>query len=165
MAHAGTPPVYRAPMRSHRDDIADGAAVRRALREGVCGIGGAVDPAPDDLDEAVALVERAHGERTARRLARFARIPDGAFVWSRDDGGAYRLGRLSGPWRYDGSAAARDADLVQVRDCAWLPVPVPEQDVPAGTLRTFARGGRHLQQTHDPMIGEQTLAVWRAGSR
>jgi hypothetical protein len=36
-----------------------------------------------------------------------------------------------------------------------------EPDVPAGTLRTFARGGRNLQQTHDPGIGEQTLLLWR----
>jgi hypothetical protein len=151
-------------MRSRRDDVDAGAATSRALTLGVCGIGGAVDPEPDDLDDAVALVAHAHDERAARRLARFAAIPAGAFVWAREPDGAYRLGRLTGPWRYDSSAAARAADLVHVRGCDWLPDPVPEQQVPAGTLRTYARGGRSLQQTHDPDIGEHTLAVWNAAT-
>lgn len=157
--------MYRAPMRSRRDDVDPGAATLRALATGVCGIGGAVDPAPDDLDDALTLVARQHDERTARRLARFAGIPDGAFVWALlPPDGSYRLGRLTGPWRYDGSAAARDADLVHVRDCDWLPEPVPGPEVPAGTLRTYARGGRNLQRTHDAGIGEQTVAVWRAAT-
>ena len=50
------PPVYRAPMRSRRDDVGSGAGIVRGLAEGVCGLGGAVDPPPDDLDDAVALV-------------------------------------------------------------------------------------------------------------
>jgi hypothetical protein len=169
MSPGDVPPVYRAPMRSRRDDVDPVAGVRRALALDLCGIGGAVDPGPgnpvpDDLPQVVHLVARAHGEPTARRLARFAAIPAGAYVWTRDRDGAYRLGRLTGPWRYDHSAAAREADLVHVRDCVWLPDPVPEPEVPAGTLRSFARGGRNLQQTHDRGIGEQTLAVWRAAT-
>jgi hypothetical protein len=158
------PPVYRAPMRSRRDDVGSGAGTVRGLAEGVCGLGGAVDPPPDDLDDAVALVARAHDGRTARRLRRFAEVPDGAFVWAREADGAYRLGRLTGPWRYDTSTAAREADLVHVRNCEWLPDPVPEPEVPAGTLRTYARGGRNFQQTHDAGIGAQTLAAWRAAA-
>ena len=137
------------------------AGFRRALALGVCGIGGVVDPPPDDLDDAVPAVAAAHDDRAARRLRRFAAIPAGAFVWARSPDGDYWLGRLTGPWRYDASPAARTADLVHVRDCDWLSAPVPEPDVPAGTVRTYARGGRNLQQTHDAGIGRQTLAVWR----
>jgi hypothetical protein len=158
------PSVYRAPMRSRRDDVTAGAGTLRAFALGVCGIGGAVDPVPDDLDDAVELMARTHDGRTARRLARFAAIPAGSFVWTREVDAAYRLGRLTGPWRYDASPDALDADLVHVRDCDWLPDPVPEPEVPPGTLRSYARGGRNLQQTHDPGIGEQTLAVWNAAT-
>ena len=165
MGPEDVPPVYRAPMRSRHDDVGAAAGTRRALVAGVCGIGGVVEAEPDDLAHAVDLVARAHGERTARRLARFAAIPAGAFVWAclPPDGG-YRLGRLTGPWRYDASPTAREVDLVHVRDCAWLPGPVPERDVPAATLRTYARGGRNLQRTHDAGIGEQTLALWNAAT-
>ncbi len=147
-------------MRSRRDDVPAGAGVRRALAAGVCGIGGAVDPPPADLDEAVLAVAAAHDDRAARRLRRFAAIPAGAFVWARSPDGDYWLGRITGPWRYDSSRAARAADLVHVRACDWQPTPVPEPDVPAGTVRTYARGGRNLQQTHDDGIGRQTLAAW-----
>ncbi|WP_214369076.1 hypothetical protein [Pseudonocardia sp. H11422] len=157
MSAEAAPPVYRAPMRS-RDGLPSG--VGRALAEGVCGIGGVVEPAPDDLDDAIARVAATYDDRTAARLRRFAEAPDGAFVWTRDGDGGYHLGRLTGSWRYDGSAAARAVDLVHVRDCTWLPEPVPEADVPTGTVRTFARGGRNLQQTHDHPISEQTRAVW-----
>ncbi|WP_338888578.1 hypothetical protein [Rhodococcus sovatensis] len=39
---------------------------------------------------------------------------------------------------------------------------VPEQAVPSATLRTFARGGRNFQQTHDPRVGAESASVWRA---
>ncbi len=159
--HADVVPVYRAPLRSRRDDVPAGAGVRRALAEGVCGIGGAVDPPPADLEEAVLALAGTHDQRTARRLRRFAAIPVGAFVWTRGPEGDYWLGRLTGPWRYDASAAARRADLVHVRDCDWRAEPVPERAVPAATVATFARGGRNLQQTHDADVAAQTLSVWR----
>ncbi|NMH96456.1 GAF domain-containing protein [Pseudonocardia sp. K10HN5] len=148
--------VYRAPMRSRRDGVPPG--VDRALAEGLCGVGGTIDPAPDDLDDAIARVAAGYAERTAARLGRFAEVPDGAFVWTRGGDGDYHLGRLAGPWRYDGSAAARAVDLVHVRDCTWTAV--PGQEVPAGTVRAFARGGRNFQRIHDNGMGAQSLAVW-----
>ncbi|MDH6287585.1 hypothetical protein M2275_002489 [Rhodococcus opacus] len=36
--------VYRAPMRSRRDDVDPGLAVQRALAMDVCGIGGLLAP-------------------------------------------------------------------------------------------------------------------------
>ncbi|NMH95327.1 GAF domain-containing protein [Pseudonocardia bannensis] len=147
-------------MRSRHDGLPPG--VDRALAEGLCGIGGIVEPAPDDLDDAVARLAALYGDRLAARLRRFAGVPDGAFVWTRDDEGRFRLGRLTGAWRYDDSAAARAVDLVHVRDCTWLAGPVSDTEVPAGTLRTFGRGGRNFQRTHDAGVSEQTRAVWEA---
>jgi len=156
------PPVYRAPMGVGRGD--DAAAVERALRDGVCGMGGVVDPPPPDLDAALDGLLVTGRERVAARLDRFAHVEDGAFVWTRSVDG-YVLGRLAGPWSYDGSAEARALDLVHVRPCHWLPDPTPESQVPAATLATFARGGRNFQRTHDPHVGARSRAVWEAAGR
>ncbi len=136
--------VYRAPLRSRRDDVSVADAVERALSTGVCGVGGIVDPPPRTLAEAVSRVAGVHDERTARRLERFAAARDGSWVWTRDPEGLWWLGRLIGPWRYDAAAPAVAVDLVHVRDCRWSDDPVPDAAVPAGVRHSFARGGRFV---------------------
>src|SRR5690606_5955108 len=98
--------VFRAPMRSREDAVAEGAAIERALERGLCGIGGRIEPAPTNWDEAIARTDATFGERAARRLERFAAAPDGSFVWTRDAQAFLWLGRLAGPWRYDADAHA-----------------------------------------------------------
>jgi len=132
--------VYRAPMRSRRDDVDHAAALERALRLGVVGMGEADD------------------ERAERRLDRFADVPDGAFVWTRDVTGAARLGRITGPWRRDDDGA--DVDLVNVRDCDWIAEPVDAALVPAAVAQTFARGGRSFQRTRPGDVEAETAALW-----
>ncbi|MFB9312204.1 GAF domain-containing protein [Nocardioides plantarum] len=136
-------PVYRAPMRSRRDDVDPTLATVRALRLGVVGIGGHLAVAPGSLAEALAATYDEHGERAAARLRRFAEVGAGAQVWTRDDDGLFRVGVLTGGWRYDVDDEAWAADLVHVRDCAWS---APADVVPAAVLATFARGGRNFQQ-------------------
>lgn len=131
--------VYRAPMRSRRDDIDCAATLERAIATGVVGFG---DDRPDRLD---------------RRVARFADVADGSFVWTREAPGVYRLGRIGGPYRVD--EAGTDVDLMHVRPCTWSR-PVPEHRVPAAVLATFARGGRNFQQTHDATVGAESSALW-----
>ncbi|TXP70581.1 GAF domain-containing protein, partial [Escherichia coli] len=109
--------VYRAPMP-------DG--VERALAYGLCGM------AADD-------------ERSLRRVERFEQVPDGSLVWTRTERGEFFLGRISGPLREDRSADAVASNMIFVRDCQWTSEPVPERQVPAATLQTFARGGRNFQ--------------------
>ena len=138
----------------------DPLAVERALRMSVCAIGGIVDPTPADLRAALDALVDTGRERTAARLHRFSQVRAGSLVWTLSADG-YFLGRVAGPWAYDGSAAARAVDLVHVRSCSWLPDPTPEARVPAATLRTFARGGRNFQQIHDPYVGEESLTIWR----
>jgi hypothetical protein len=138
-----TVPVYRAPMRSRRDDVDRYAAVERALARGLCGMGEATD------------------ERAARRLRRFADAPDGAFVWTRDVDGLTYLGGLGGRLRHDRSPEATSVDLVHVRDCRWLGAPVPDHELPPAVARTFHRGGRNFQQIHDPEVAPLTVAVWQ----
>jgi hypothetical protein len=136
-------------------------AVERALLGSICGIGGIVDPCPPDLSAALDGLLATGRERVAARLQRFSEVPAGALVWTRSFDG-YFLGQLGGPWSYDDSAGARAVDLVHVRPCRWLADPTPESDVPSATLRTFARGGRNFQQTHDSDVGRESLAIWRA---
>lgn len=166
MNSAGSSPdaasVYRAPMRSRDDAVADGPAVERALAIGVCGVGGRLDDPPRSLAEALAAVDAAFGERMARRLERFAAVAEGSFVWTRDIDGLCWLGRITGPWRYDASPAARAVDLVHVRACEWLAAPVEPAEVPAGVLETFARGGRNWQRISRGDAARRTEAVWRS---
>jgi hypothetical protein len=138
--------VYRAPMRSRRDDVDWGAAVERALAKGLCGFGG---PPESDADE-----------RLTRRIGRFRDVDNGSFVWTRDVDGLYWLGRIEGPYFYDNDAAAAAVDLVHVRECRWLTAPFDESAVPPAVVATFGRGGRNFQQTHDPAVGEQTQRLW-----
>lgn len=149
-------------MRSRRDDIPAGAAVERALVEGLCGVGGVLEPAPRTLDAAVEAMAQQHDERQARRLTRFAAVRDGAYVWTRDVDGMYWLGRLAGKWRYDDRIGAVEVDLVHVRPCPWLKDPIADARVPSGVLATFARGGRNWQQTHDDAAAEQSARLWDA---
>jgi hypothetical protein len=129
-------------MRSRRSDIDPQQAIDRALAMGLVGFG---DAEADD--------------RLARRVARFADVADGSYVWTRDTDGLYWLGRIDGPLFRDDDGAS--VDLVHVRPCRWVTDPVLEPEVPAAVLATFARGGRNFQQTHDPHVGEQTAAIWR----
>lgn len=138
--------VYRAPMLSRDDAVAAFAAVERALELGWCGMGGRLDPAPQSLDQAVSLARRQHDDRLARRIGRFAAVPDGAVVWTRDADGLYWRGALAGPYRYDASAAAVEVDLVHVRRCRWESSPATEASIPDAVRATFARGGRNWQR-------------------
>ena len=142
------PESYRAPMRSRRDDVDPGLAHTRAVELGLVGIGGRLDPSPGPEAEVEAVLARTvveHGERTARRVERFAGVPEGAVVWTRDCDGRYRRGELTGPWRYDAARPAYAADLVHVRPCAWEE-PVDESRVPAAVVAAFERGGRNFQR-------------------
>ena len=130
-------------MRSRRDDLDPQAAIDRALTSGVVGFG--------DAETA---------DRLSRRIERFARIDDGAFVWTRDGAGFYWLGRITGPYFRDSSDTAAAVDLVHVRPCRWLADPLAEPDVPAAVVATFGRGGRNFQRTHSPQVGAQTARVW-----
>lgn len=175
-----TPPptVWRAKIHSERDDLRDDALRDRARaycrRAGVVGVGWgrptleAPDGAP--LEQVLAEIAGIDGWKaggdTVRRLARIARRGD--LVWTRDRSGAYWLGRIAGPWRFDGSAEASKWDLNNARDCEWLERSFRDWEVPGAVVRSFTgrtssfsrvapadRGGWKVteliwQQTDDP---------------
>lgn len=140
--------VYRAPMRSRDDRIDVRQTIERARRLGVCGFGElGVD-----------------GGRLADRVARFADVPDGALVWTRDPDGLYWLGRIDGPYRRDNTSAARTVDLIHVRPCTWSADPFLEPEVPPAVVATYRRGGRNFQQTHDSAVGSESSRLWESRS-
>ncbi|WP_225734837.1 GAF domain-containing protein [Pseudoclavibacter endophyticus] len=153
-------PVFRAPMRSRDDVVPEGSGVERGLAIGLVGLGGRLAVAPDSLDAAVEAAASEHGERLARRIARFADAPNGAYVWTRDLDANVWLGRIRGPWRYDDRWGAVEADLVHVRDCEWLGEPIDPRRVPAAVTAIFARGGRNWQRIRSLDALPQTECCW-----
>jgi hypothetical protein len=141
--------VYRAPMRSRNDAVSPQATIDRARRHGLCGFGQSVS-------------RSAERERLVRRVARFAELDEGSFVWTRDTDGLFWLGRISGPYFYDADKTAAAVDLVHVRPCEWLCMPTLEQDVPVAVIAAFGRGGRNFQEIHHPSIDQATQRIWDA---
>lgn len=154
------PEAYRAPMRSRRDDVSPESSLRRGLAHGLCGFGGVLDVPPADLDTAMRMAADRYDVGLARRIARFADVPDGAFAWTRDHDGLFWLGRLHGPWFYDTDPDATAVDLVHVRQCDWQHRPVPPTEAPEAVLATFARGGRNFQRIRDDGVGAASLRIW-----
>jgi hypothetical protein len=97
-------------------------------------------------------------------LHRFATMPEGFFVWTRDSSARYHLGRISGPIRADDSPGARAVGIVHVRSARWLRRVFSEADIPEAVAATFARGGRNFQRTHDEAAERLTAELW-ASSR
>src|SRR3954452_12666890 len=108
-------------MRARDRDLAPGEGARYGLEHGLIGIGAARD----------------------RQVARFADVPEGEFVWARDEAGHYWLGPVAGPCRDHDSAVG----LRHVRDATWLERPFGPDETPAAVVATFARGGRNFQRT------------------
>ena len=134
--------IYRAPMRARDLDVPAGAGAEYGLASGAVGIG------------------HGRGEKAARALHRFANVPTGAFVWTRDRAGAYHLGRIKGAVVEDRSPAALALGIVHVRETTWLPRAFEQTEVPRAVVRTFARGGRNFQRTHDGEAERVTAEIW-----
>ena len=147
-------------MRARDRDAPGGSGAAFGLDRGLVGIGDALPSPPASLDDAVEAATEAHGAKAGRMLRRFAELPDGAPVWTRDASGAYRLGRIAGPWRYDDSAEARETGIHHVRTATWLERPFGDDEVPPGVAATFARGGRNLQRIHGEHAEQRTAELW-----
>lgn len=88
------------------------------------------------------------------------RMKVGDLVWCRDQKGIYRLGRVTGEWRYVDSKEHRDADIVNVRDCDWCEVGT-EDAVPGRVARSFSLGGT-LRRVPDETISAYSMRLYNA---
>jgi hypothetical protein len=129
-------------MRARDVDAAPGAGAEYGLARDVVGIG------------------PGRGEKAARALHRFATLPEGVFVWTRDQAGRYHLGRIAGPLREDTSQEARTVGITHVRPTRWVAHAFAEDEVPVAVARTFARGGRNFQRTHDDEAERISGELW-----
>jgi predicted Mrr-cat superfamily restriction endonuclease len=155
-------PIYRAPMRARDRDAPAGAGAEHAIERGLVGTGDTLATSPATIYEAVAAATERHGAKAGRMLHSFTDLPNDTFVWTRTGDGAYRLGRIAGPWRYDNSPAARAVGIHHVRPARWLERPFGEDEVPTAVADTFARGGRNLQRIHDESAERRTAELWEA---
>ena len=132
-------------MRARDRDVPLGAGAEYGLAHGLVGIG------------------PGRGDKAARMVHNFATLPDGVFVWTRDRADRFHLGRLAGEMREDESVDARAVGITHVRPADWLDRSFGESEVPPAVSRTFARGGRNFQRTHDEEAEVLTSALWRRG--
>lgn len=129
-------------MRARDLDLPPGAGAEYGIGDGVVGIGPGT------------------GERAARLLHRFATVPEGVFVWTRDCGGGYHLGRVSGSMNEEASPSARRVGIAYTRPTRWLERVFAEAEVPARVAVAFARGGRNFQRIHDAQAERLTAELW-----
>jgi hypothetical protein len=101
-----------------------------------------------DAADAIAAGRVHIADPTGRRLERFGEVPEGAYVWTREVDGMYRLGRIAGPLRGE------------EREVAWLERPFGEDEIPGAVAATFARGGRNFQRTHSAPAERRTAEIW-----
>jgi hypothetical protein len=62
--------------------------------------------------------------------------------------------------REDASREARKVGITHVRPARWLAHAFTEDEVPVAVARTFARGGRNLQRTHDDEAERVSTGLW-----
>jgi hypothetical protein len=149
--------VYRAPMRARSIQLTAGKGADEAIERGIVGIGEPLARVPRTLDEAATELGLSHGDKAGRLLRAFASVPEGTFVWTRTSDGRFRLGRISGPWRYESSRTG----IVHTRPADWLERPFRPDDVPAAVAAAFARGGRNFQRIRSERAEERTRSLWQ----
>jgi hypothetical protein len=96
--------------------------------------------------------------QNVERLGIQAQVGD--FVWTRDTYGRYLLCRLTGPYRYDDSDAAKAVDVHQSRDVEWAPRPLSDLEVPGGVIRCFVGTGMSFSRIHDEGARLVTPYLW-----
>ncbi len=159
------PVLWRTKLRSTLEGVDHKEQVDHCVLGGIIGIGWRMDDLGADatLDQACQLIEATPGwgltpAQTVRRFGEQAK--DGDFVWTRDTHGRYWLCRITGPYRYDGSDAAKAVDVHQVRDAEWAPEPLNDLEVPGGVIRCFVGTGSSFSRIHDGPARQLTPYLW-----
>lgn len=164
---ASPPTIWRTKLRSLKADVDHEAQVAHNFDEGIVGIGWGVETLPDGvaLEEVLAAVSAAIGVQpgwtkdavhTIRRFGRDAEVGD--FIWTRDLHGRFRLGRITGPYRYENTELAKRTDTHQVRDCEWADQPLSDLEVPGAVIRGFVGTSTSFSRMWDE--GARVYTAW-----
>ncbi len=149
-------------MRARDRDARQYEGARCAAERNMAGIGDRLDPAPVDLEDAIAGAGRIHGEKAARMLLRFAELPDGTLIWTQTGDDEFRLGRLHGSWRYVSSGCFEASGIHHLRPADWMPGALTVEQTPPGVTDAFARGGRNLQRINDREAERASAELWES---
>jgi hypothetical protein len=162
------PPVlWRTKLRSTVPGVDHAEQVAHCVDGALIGIGWRMDWLPPNpalaitVAEIEAKTERGWGRAAAQNVERLgSQAQIGDFVWTRDTHGRYLLCRLTGTYRYDGSAAAKAVDVHQVRDAEWAPRPLSDLEVPGGVIRRFVGVGMSFSRINDEGARLLTPYLW-----
>ncbi len=102
------PTIWRTKLRSLKPGVDHQDQVAHNFDDGIVGIGWGIEALPDgaSLKEVLAAIDSQPGwtkdaVHTVRRFGEDAEIGD--YIWTRDLHGRFRLGRITGPYRYENS--------------------------------------------------------------
>lgn len=115
---------------------------------------------PASIEEATVLAASQIDYKTSRMISNLASVPTGSFVWTQMAAEEYRLGRLSGPWRYENTRDAEKVGIFHVRPTGWLSRGFTPSETPPAVLDAFSRGGRNFQQIRHPSAGTMTRELF-----
>lgn len=144
-------------------DSDEGTDPRRfCLEKGILGFGWSIESSSSEVDweEYQAKAAEKYGDRSWKAAINglHDRMEKGDLCWTRDHDGSYYLGRVEGPWRYEGGIEYREADIVNVRDCNWVKVGSPDA-VPGKVINSFFQGT--LQRVTGDAIREYSDMLYR----
>lgn len=149
--------VYRLHIRPTLEGRRIDTALGWCIENRVAGIGWPVDGdlVPQSPEEYAARVVETYGNRRPASI-RFSQLQQGDFLWIRDDGGVFRLGRVSGPWRYAPQDSVAQAHglfgLVDIDE--WRKVGAGA-DVPGDVLRSYRPRSPALER-----LGGEGMRRW-----
>jgi hypothetical protein len=159
------PTIWRTKLRSQKSDVNHQKQASHNFDDGVVGIGWGIESLPDGapLEKVLEAIAAEPGWSksavdTVRRFAEAA-VP-GDFIWTRDLHGRFRLGRITGPYRYENSELARSTDTHQVRDCDWADQALGDLEVPGAVIRGFVGTSTSFSRIKDEGARLYTAWLW-----
>jgi hypothetical protein len=159
------PTIWRTKLRSLKDGVNHHEQVAHNFEDAIVGIGWGIEGlrsgAP--LPKVLAAIDAQPGWKkdavhTVRRFGEDAEVGD--YIWTRDLHGRFRLGRISGPYRYENSKLARRTDTHQVRDCNWAKQPLSDLEVPGAVVRGFVGTSTSFSRMWDEGARIYTAWLW-----
>lgn len=157
------PTIWRTKLRSLKPGVDHQEQVDHNFDDGIVGIGWGIEGLLDgaSLDDVLAAIDAEpdwtkDAVHTVRRFGKDAQIGD--YIWTRDLHGRFRLGRITGPYRYENTEFAKRTDTHQVRDCEWADQPLSDLEVPGAVIRGFVGTSTSFSRMWDK--GARTYTAW-----
>jgi hypothetical protein len=162
---ASPPTIWRTKLRSLKPGVHHQEQVDHNFDDGIVGIGWGIEGLPDgaSLGDVLAAIDAESdwtkdAVHTVRRFGEDAEIGD--YIWTRDLHGRFRLGRITGPYRYENTELAKRTDTHQVRDCEWADQPLGDLEVPGAVIRGFAGTSTSFSRMWDEGARIYTAWLW-----